>query len=56
MDPNNYRGITLLPVMGKIFTSILHEHLMFWYDSYEILPDAQFGFRKKGPLLMHYSL
>ena len=56
MDPNNYRGITLLPVMGKIFTSILHERLMFWCESYEILPDAQFGFRKKGALLMHYSL
>ena len=33
--------------MGKIFTSILHERLMFWCESYEILPDAQFGFTKK---------
>ena len=46
MNPNNYRGITVLPVMGKIFTSIFHERLMFWCENYEILPDAQFGFRK----------
>ena len=46
LDPNNYRGITLLPVMGKIFTSVLNERLTFWCESYELLPDTQFGFRK----------
>ncbi len=26
-DTNNYRGITLLSCMGKLFTSILNDHL-----------------------------
>jgi hypothetical protein len=29
-DPNNYRGISLLNVMGKIFTKVLNNRLVFW--------------------------
>ena len=45
-DPQNYRGITILPVLGKIFTSIINERLQYWCDIHNLLPDSQFGFRK----------
>ena len=27
MDPNNYRGITIIRCLGKLFTSILHDRI-----------------------------
>ncbi|XP_053405174.1 uncharacterized protein LOC128558910 [Mercenaria mercenaria] len=44
--PDNYRGITLLSNFGKLFTSILTHRVERWFDRYNILSDAQFGFRK----------
>ena len=43
--PKNYRGITLLPTMGKIFTKILRERLLHWAETKDLLNEAQFGFR-----------
>ena len=43
--PKNYRGITLLPIMGKIFTKILRERLLHWAETNDLLNEAQFGFR-----------
>ena len=43
---DNYRGITLLSTLGKLFTRVLNNRLMFWTDSHKILIDAQAGFRK----------
>ena len=43
---DNYRGITLLSTLGKLFTRVLNNRLMFWADSHSILMDAQAGFRK----------
>ena len=31
-DPNNYRGITLLPIMGKLFTTNLNDELLEWVE------------------------
>ena len=45
--PNNYRGITLLPIMGKLLTSILNDRLLEWAELNKKINDAQFGFRKK---------
>ena len=42
---NNYRGITLLSCMGKLFTSILNKRLLDWDKEHSIITDAQFGFR-----------
>ena len=45
-EPENYRGITLLSVLGKIFTRILNNRLDQWAEKYEIYIEAQNGFRR----------
>jgi hypothetical protein len=45
-DPNNYRGITLLSCIGKLFTSILNERLYAFVETNNILSENQTGFRK----------
>lgn len=44
-DPGNYRGISLVSNLGKLFTSILNLRLLTWASSNNVLTDAQFGFR-----------
>lgn len=44
-EVDNYRGITLLSVMGKLFTRVLNNRLSFWADVYGILVEEQSGFR-----------
>ena len=44
--PSNYRGITLLPVMGKVFTTILRNRLLDWAKANGKLCESQFGFRQ----------
>ena len=44
--PDNYRGITLLSVLGKIFTGVLTRRLDTWAESYSIYIEAQNGFRR----------
>ena len=44
-DTNNYRGITLVSCLGKLFTSILNRRLLEWDKKFNIITDAQFGFR-----------
>ena len=45
-DENNYRGITLLSCFGKLFTTILNCRLSEWSKQYDIVSDAQFGFKQ----------
>ena len=45
-EPNNYRSITLLNCIGKIFTAILGNRLCEWVESNKLLPEMQFGFRR----------
>ena len=42
----NYRGITLVSCMSKLFTSILNKRITVLCDKFNIISDAQFGFRK----------
>ena len=46
-EPKNYRGISLISCMSKLFTSILNSRLLAWSDTNDIVTDAQFGFRPK---------
>ena len=42
---DNYRGITLLSVLGKLFTRIMNNRLVTWAEEYRIYVKAQGGFR-----------
>ena len=42
-DPDNYRGITLLSCLGKLFTSVLNARLSWFIESTGILGDEQAG-------------
>ena len=44
-DCNNYRGITLVSCLSKIFTAILNERLNLWSSNEDVISDAQFGFK-----------
>ncbi|MCG7875528.1 MAG: reverse transcriptase family protein, partial [Candidatus Thiodiazotropha endolucinida] len=43
---SNYRGITLLSCLSKIFTSVLNNRLEKFCKTNDTISDAQFGFRK----------
>ena len=45
-EASNYRGITLLSIIGKLFTRILNSRLNTWAEEYNIYVEAQAGFRK----------
>ena len=44
-NPDNYRGITLLSCIGKLFTSVLNYRLNKYLDEYKLLGEEQAGFR-----------
>ncbi len=43
---NNYRPISILPVVSKLFEKVLCEQLQEYLDTQELLSPRQFGFRK----------
>ena len=45
-DVRNYRGITLVSCLSKLFTSVLNNRIVKWCDENSKISDAQFGFRK----------
>ena len=44
---DNYRGITLLSIFGKLFTRMLNNQLNSWAERYAVYVEAQNGFRPK---------
>ena len=42
----NYRGISLLDVLSKVFSQILQNRLKTWCDLNNLIPEEQAGFRK----------
>ena len=45
-DPSNYRGVTLVSILGKVFTKMLNVRLEKFSNLNEILLPNQAGFRK----------
>ena len=45
-DPDNYRGITLLSCIGKLFTAALNLRIAKFLDQVGLLGDEQVGFRE----------
>ena len=41
----NYRGITLLSVLAKLFTSVINKRLNNWAENYNVYTEGQTGFR-----------
>lgn len=60
LDPNNYRPITLLSCLGKLFTAALNERLNMFLEENNLLNENQAGFRKHHSTTDHiftlYSL
>ena len=44
--PDNYRGITLLSVVGKVYTAVLNARITEWSEKQKKLVEEQAGFRK----------
>jgi hypothetical protein len=44
-NPLSYRGITLLSVVGKVYTTILNQRLSNWAEKHNVLAEEQGGFR-----------
>ena len=54
--PSNYRGITLLPVISKVFTRIIRNRIEMWAEDNSKLNDSQFGFRENRTIDAIYVL
>ena len=48
--PMNYRGISLLSCMSKLYGNILNKRIVKFLDSHSLIVDEQNGFRKKALL------
>lgn len=46
IDINNYRPITLIPILSKVFEKVIYSKLYCFLDQYNILSNKQYGFRK----------
>ena len=44
-DPSNYRSISVIPVIAKIFGKIVYEQLYEYFNNYNLLTTCQSGFR-----------
>ena len=44
---NNYRPISLLPTISKVFERVIHTQLFNYFDVNDLLTEQQYGFRTK---------
>lgn len=50
-EPGNYRPVSVLPILSKIFERVLYNRLMSFLNSINFLYDKQYGFRPKSNTL-----
>lgn len=56
-DMNNYRPITLIPILSKIYEKCMYHRLMSYCEKFNIIKKEQFGFQKrKSTTLAIFSL
>lgn len=51
LSPGNYRPISVLPVLSKVFEKLLHNRLSLYLNSFNYLSQRQYGFRPKSNTL-----
>ena len=49
---SNYRPISLLPTLSKVFEKVVYNRLNGYLEKFNILVPSQFGFRKKSTTCM----
>ena len=54
LDPNNYRGITLLSVYNKIIEILIWHRLELWWETNKVISDLQ-GACRKGLSCVHLA-
>ena len=52
-NPDNYRGISLLSCVSKLYTSVINSRLTQWAEDNDVLSEAQAGFRKDYSTVDH---
>ena len=45
-DSNNYRPISILPILSKILERVVHSQLLDHVEKYHLLTNCQYGYRK----------
>jgi len=55
MDCGNYRGITLVPMLDKLYNIILNKRLTDWAEENNIIAACQAGFRKDYRTAIYFS-
>ena len=45
---SNYRPISLLPTISKIFERVIHDQMYEYFNEFNLLAEQQYGFRKKN--------
>ena len=46
MDPKNYRPISLLPILSKVFERVVHDQTQAFLEGNKLFYEFQSGFRK----------
>ena len=52
-NPDNYRGITILSCLGKLFTSLINVRLTDFVNKLNLIGPEQAGFRKSYSTIDH---
>lgn len=45
-NPANYRPVSLVPILAKIFENVIFNQLSYFFEVYNLLSSQQFGFKK----------
>ena len=53
LNPSNYRGITILSCLGKLFNTVINERLTKYFSDKNIISRNQIGFKKQSRTTDH---